>query len=261
MTLARAFLVAITLACLHAPAAAQAPGMEAQVLELLTYSELGNLVGPVAAALPDEVLPMAGPVSAEREALLRQAIREEFSVEAVRADVVGALIEAGDPATVAELLEWLPAGATAELDRVQESYEPPLTLEEYAGSLEDDPPSQDRILTVAEWARTMQADAFYVAIQLAQVEAVHTIAATLNDQVPAFTPLTDEQMQQALQTFRNIAVLEFLWSLEPADDQLISRATAEYASPSGQWFVTSYSLAVEEAIDRAAARVADRMRR
>src|SRR5690606_7215994 len=132
--------------------------------------------------------------------------------------------------------------------------EPSETLEQYALRLQSEPPPEPRVMVIAEWVQVQKAADFFLAVQEGQRAAAHTIAAALGDAAPAYEPLTQGAVAQQLQQYFGVALVSFLQMFERAPDDLIARATADYASPAGQWYVDAYSLGLLEAIESAAGR-------
>jgi hypothetical protein len=58
----------------------------------------------------------------------------------------------------------------------------------------------------------------------------------------------------------NAALVSFLYRFETVPDPLLERATREYATDAGQWYVQAYSLAVARAMRSAARRVVTTLR-
>ena len=119
-----------------ARSAPEATRVRPAVERLLAHSGIESIVGDRAGGFTRQVAYMAGDLTDDELERLVPAVQSAFAPELLARDVVDVLVrEAPGEGTVARLLEWQERGANAELERIAESYEPPLDLSEYALSL------------------------------------------------------------------------------------------------------------------------------
>lgn len=203
---------------------------------------------------------MAGDLTDPELERLVPAVRAAFAPDSLRNDVVGYLTAAalGD-GTVQEVLRWHETGANAELQRLADAYEPPLSLSEYARSLAMTPPDRERAELMIAWTESQQAAEFYVLMEQALHEAAHTVWAELRSDVPAFTPLDGAALRNRLEESLRAAVVSFLHRFEGVPLDTVRAALAEYETEAGQWYAETYSLAVAEAIRAAGRRAAQEL--
>lgn len=236
-----------------APAAA---GPASPVEALLDLSQVESIVGGRAPAFTRQVALLAGDLTDAELGRLVPAVTAAFAPELLRADIASFLAEEAPAGTIDTLLAWHRDGATAELLRLSRSYTPPRTLDEYARALTTDPPPEERVRGMVEWVEAQGAGDFFVLLEESLTQAAHTVLAELRPGSPSFRPLAGEPLFSQLDASFNAAVATFLRSLEPVPDDVIRRATAEYASEAGRWYVENYSLAVAEAMRAAGSRAA-----
>jgi hypothetical protein len=146
-------------------------------------------------------------------------------------------------------------GANAEIDRLSTERPPRLTLEEYARTLATDPPSEARVRTVAAFADAQGAGTFYILLDQALSQAAHAVLAEFRPDAPGFTPLAGDPLAASLEASRNAAIVSVLHRDEAVPDDVIRRATAEFASPAGAWYTGAYAYGVAAAIRAAGQRV------
>jgi len=252
-------LVAVVTACggggPPAPAPTPISPERATVERLLERSEVDAVVGGRARDFSRRVAIMAGDLTDDELERLVPAVREGFAPAAMKEDVASFLLGEGAPDTMDEVLSWLEEGAAAEVLSIAEGYEPELTLEEFAQSLTAEKVDGPRTRLFVDWARAQGAGDFYVLIDQALDEAAHKVWAAFREDAPAFTPLGGEALQMRLRTSLGAGVISFMYRYETVPDEVLRRATAEYATPAGQWYVESYSLAVATSIRAAGDRV------
>lgn len=239
----------------HVPSSAD--DTRAAVERLLTHSRVESIVSNRAGPFTRRVALMADDLTDPELGRLVPAVRSAFAPDSLRRDVVRHLMaEAPGDGTVQEVLGWHETGANAELQRLADAYEPPLSLSEYARSLATTPPDRERAELMVSWARTQQAGEFYVLMEQALDEAAHTVWAELRSDAPAFTPLDGAALRSRLEESFRAAVVSFLHRFEGVPLDTVRAALAEYETEAGQWYAEAYSLAVAEAIRAAGRRAA-----
>lgn len=227
------------------------------VERLVDHSAIETILSARAGAFSRQVALLAEDLTdAELERLV-PAVQESFAPERLRADVVSFIqSEAPDAETVDEVLRFVEQGASAEMQRIADGYEPPLDLQEYTRSLLASPPDRDRVDLVVEWTETQGAGDFFVLLDEALREAAFEAWRALRPDAPSFEPATGQELQARLIDSFNASVVSFLRAYETVPDNVLAAATAEYASPAGQWYVEAYSLGIAQAMRAAGRRVA-----
>jgi len=239
---------------------APADARGALVERLLDFSKVDNVVGARAPEMTRRVAYLAEDLTDQELERLVPAVQDAFAPDRLRADVASFLRSEADEGRIEGILAWMEDGANAELTRLTDGYEPSTSLDEFVRGLQDDPPTQQRILVVARWAEVLGAGDFYVLMDQALSEAAHTILAELRPSLPRFEPLSGQPLFDQLEQSFNASVVTFLHAYEPVPDEVLRRATEEYESEDGQWFVETYSLAVARALRAGAERAAAALR-
>lgn len=231
------------------------------VERLLDRSGIESILSGRPGLFTRQVALMAGDLTDPELERLVPAVQAAFAPEPMRRDVAAFLTrEAPGDGTVEEVLAWQERGAQAELQRISDAYEPPLTLSEYARSLVSTPPEPARLDLMVDWTGSQRAGEFYVLMEEALDQAAHSALAELRPNAPGFTPLEGAALQQRLADSFHASVVTFLHRYETVPDTIIRAATAEYRTEAGQWYVRTYSLAVAEAIRAAGQRVVAALR-
>jgi hypothetical protein len=254
------WIALVGLAAVASPAFAQTDAGLTQYLDvILEQSKAEDVLGGQAQAMVEQLQAAGTDVDPDALASTLALVREEFALDRLRRDLVAFMADAADADLVAELTRWLDAGANAEIRRVEESFQPPETLEEFARGLQDSAPPQARIQLVARWAATQGAGDFYIILEEAAREAVHGILAKLELGLGDFAPLTRQSYSEQHDRSLQFAIVSFLHRFREVPDGVIERAIGEYESESGQWYIEAYTIGIAEAILNAGARVVARV--
>ena len=259
--IAALFLMVISALLLLARIAhAQSPAeLRAGVEDILEISELESVTTGMAESFTARVVALAGDLSAEQDGRLRASVSEAFTAANLRADVADFMsVEARD-GMVTRVLEWLRGGANAEINVIEDGYDPPRSLEEYLAGLETATPPRARIALMGRWAAAQSAGDFSIILDEAGREAAYEVLRALRGEAPDFEELSRREYQQAHDRYTQGAVQSFLYRLEPVPDRLLERAIAEYESESGQWYVETYTFGIAEAVWLAGQRAARRL--
>jgi len=226
------------------------------VQQLLALAGAEGILTPRGRAFTRQVAIQIGdPTDPELERLVA-VVLDAFAYERLLGDVTDFMVQEGTPELARSALEWMEGGATAAVRRIGDEYQPAQTLEEYAGELTDTPPSEARIHLISAWAEAKGEGTFFVLIQEALREASYRVHGAMRATAPRFAPLSGDELEIAQVNSHGASVIRLMHGYAPAPDQLIRRATAEYASESGRWFAETYALAVARAIRAAGERAA-----
>jgi hypothetical protein len=231
----------------------------ATVERLLDLSEVESIVVARGPAFTRQVAVMAGDLTDPELERLVPAVTDAFAPDRLRDDIA-ASVASEAPVMADEVLTWMEGGANAELAAIVDSYDPPLTMEEFAARLDPEDIREERVRLMADWARVQGAGDFFVLLEQALAEASHTVLAELRPDTQPFTPASGDDLATMRQNSFNAAVVSFLYRFETVPDPLLARATREYATDAGQWYVQAYSLAVARAMRSAARRVVTTLR-
>jgi hypothetical protein len=222
---------------------------------LLEHSAVESIVSARSSTFTRRVALMAEDLTDDELERLVPAVRAAFAPELLREDIATHVVGSGSAGFIEDVVVWLETGATAELARLTDAYEPPLTLEEFVSAFLEDPPPRTRVDLMIDWAEVQGAGEFYVLLDEALSEAAHAVVGQLRPDTPAFAPLDGPELQAQLERSRRAALISFLHGYETVPEDVIRRATEEYRSESGRWYVETYTLAVAEAMRAAGQRV------
>jgi hypothetical protein len=232
----------------------------ANVERLLDQSDIESILAPRAGAFSRQVALLVGDVTdAELERLV-PAVQRAFEPSSLRDSVASFMEREEEGGSVTTVLEWQTSGANAEARRIAGAYDPPLTLDAYTRSLMTDPPGEDRIRVMVEWAESQGAGELFVLLDEALTEAAYAVWTQFRADAPSFTPTAGAELQTRLTDSFNASMVTLLRSYESVPDSVVRAATAEYSSDAGQWYVQTYSLAVAEAVRAAGQRVVIELR-
>lgn len=253
----------LVLACAGAPPPATRSVVQTQtaIERLLELSQVESIISARASTFTRRVALEAGDLTDPELERLVTVVQREFAPERLLQDIIGYLESESAGAAVAEVLDFMENGANAERTRITDAYEPPLSLEEFATSLGGSPPSPERTDVIVDWVTAQEAGDFFVLLDQALGEAAHAVVSEFRTTAGPFEPISGDFLAaESVRSF-NAAAVTFLYRFETVPDDVLRRATAEYSTPSGQWFVRAYSLAIAHTIRAAGERSAAALRR
>ncbi len=249
--------IAATSAACSSELAPAPPAPPTPAERLLEASEVGALVDARASAFTRQVALMTREITDDELERLVPAVRSGFAPELLRRDIAAFLEREAPPGRIDEVLSWLEGGASAEVSRIVDGYEPELSLEEWLGEYTTTPPSEERVRRVARWSDARGTGDFFVLLEQALGEAAFSVRRQLRPEAPPFRRLDDDGLFERLEASRRAAILSTLHASETVPDSILDGSIREYRSESGRWYVETYQLAVAEAMRAAGARVAD----
>jgi len=231
----------------------------APIDQILAMSDIDAIVDARARVFSRQVALLIGDLSdAELERLV-PAVQAGFDPELLHRDIAAFMENEAPPGRVDEVVAWLGHGASADARRIVNEYEPPLSLEEWLSEYTTEPPSPARVRLVADWTDARGTGDFFVLLEQALTEAVYAVRSQMRPGADAFRPLQGEALMGRLENSFNAAVVTALHATETVPDSVLTGATEEIESESGQWYVQIYQLAVAEAMRSAGARVVDEL--
>ncbi len=240
-----------------AGAAASSGASARPVDRLLTATGIESVLDARADVFTRQVALLAADLTdAELERLV-PAVRTAFAPDLLRDDVATFMEGEAAPGRIEEVLAWLEDGSSASARRLIDAYEPPLSLEEWLTEYTVEPPSPARIRMVARWTDARGTGDLFVLLEQALSEAAHHVWAYFRPDAPPFVPLRGGELVNRLENSFNVAVVAALHGSETVPDSVLAGATRELESDAGAWYVTSYQLAIAEAVRAAGLRVVD----
>ena len=192
--------------------------------------------------------------------MVKAALEEHYAPFSLYRHIRRHMKEHSSEDVVTHLIDWLFDDAMVIQQATVDAYEPELTLEAYAASLQDARPPQERINLMMRFVKTNQVGTFYVGLQTAVRDATNKILASLpgaSDPIPA--PSLAERSQMEM-NFDFGAIVAFLWRYQPLTDEQIEQTVDWYETESGQWYVQAYTEALTSALTAAGENVANQIR-
>ena len=247
----------------NSPATAAPPAVsevESGIDRALEISQIEGLLAARGSGFTRQVAQLIGdPTDDELERLV-DAVTSSFEYDSLYNDVRSFLIDEAPDGYVPTLLSWLEGGAAAQLRGIAEDYDPPLTLEEYMSEFTLEPPSVGRITLVRDLAEARADGDLFVLVQEALREAAYGTWSALRADAMTFEALGTDELQLSLRNSMAASVMSLLHGYQTVPNDLILGAAAEWRSPSGEWYASTYGLAVAEAIRTAGERVVASLR-
>ena len=240
------------------PIEARAQDDLAAIEVILGYS----LVEPVLEGQAESFLLALSPlIGTEHETTgIERVVREEFAADRIRTYVVDAFLVGSLPEELAEGAELLRNGAIGRVSQLVAEYEPPETLEAFIQAMRATPPRADRVDLLSQFADAQQAASFYLLLDETLRKGAHRVASVVTeDDHSEYVELAPSARGEQLRRGRQFAVVSYLHRFRPVGDDLVTAATQDYLTHAGQWYVRIYSLALADAIQLAALRVAGRL--
>lgn len=233
--------------------------VESGIERALEISQIEGVLAARGSGFTRQVAQLIGdPTDDELERIVA-AVTVSFAYDSLYVDVKAFLISEAPGGFVPTLLSWLEEGAVGQGRAIAEAYNPPVTLEEYMSEFTLEPPSAGRIGLMRELTEAQAAGDLFVLVQEALREAAYGAWSALRADAVAFEPLTTSELQFSLTNSMAVSVMSLLHRYETVPDELVRGATAEWRSESGQWYASTYGLAVAEAIRAAGERVIERL--
>jgi hypothetical protein len=234
--------------------------VESGIERALEISQIEGVLAARGSGFTRQVAQLIGDPTDEELERIVDAVTVSFAYDSLYLDVKAFLIAEAPGGFVPTLLSWLEGGAVGQTRAIAEAYDPPVSLEEYMSEFTLEPPSVGRIQLVRELTEAQAAGDLFVLVQEALREAAHGAWSVLREDAVAFEPLTTSELQFDLTNSMAVSVMSLLHRYETVPDDLIRGAAAEWRSPSGEWYASTYGLAVAEAIRTAGERVVASLR-
>jgi hypothetical protein len=214
---------------------------QAPLEEVLALSGVATVLAGAGAQVWARVSEVAAALPPGGEERIMEAVRAEFTLPLLYADVLEVLESEGDAERVAQLLSLLTEGATGELRRLSGEQgpgdpwttspgtggEPPPPGAPGPGPALDGDPGHGRLLPPGgESAR----------------RAAHDILDAGLDADAPYVPLGDVEVTDLRETLAAGAFLSHLRQLQQVPDSLIEAAVAEGLSPPAAWWAEAWGL-------------------
>lgn len=252
MTLRRIGAWALLAVCVL-PLSSEAQEEKRRAVErLLVHSEVESILSAVHDRFSD-ALSSFGAEIVTPEAY--NSLYERLSLVSLRDDMVEEFGLRGDIAQFEAALSLMESGPIARLDSLVSAGQPHESLEEFAESLRVTPPPESRVEVIARLTMAQNAGDFFVLIDERTREGAHRVAEVAGVAPAPFEPISVEAWEEAARQNFFGALVSFLHRYQAADESLLEEVALAWESEAGQWYVEAYSLALGDAILRAADKI------
>jgi len=258
-TTIRHLLAPLVLVCLGlgAPLSAQVAQLTARdaIDSLLVASRLLPVLDGLGRVMVDQVERGAPELAPDVSRRVEVAIARHFAPHLLLESVATLLATAADTPALDELVRGLGTGPAAEARRLADAHRPLVSLPEYAATLTDAPPPQERIQLMLRLARAQGAGPFYLSLAETLRGAAHLTVRAVRPGTPPFRGMPGEEVPLLMEAHAQQAVLGLLYRFETVPDTLVESLAERWETDLGQWFVDAIADAVSEALLAAAERV------
>lgn len=189
-------------------------------------------------------------------AIVSAAIEEHYAPHSLYSHVLQHMKEHSNEDVVVPLIDWLFDETMVRQRATVNEYEPELTIEKYASSLQESPPSPERVNFLMRFVKANHVGAFFLGLDTAVRGASNNILASLPGASELLPPPSIEESNAMAQTYELLAIMGFLWRYEPLTNEQIAQTVALYETDSGQWYVRAYTEALTSALTVAGENVA-----
>jgi len=258
------WLLAVLLAgvCFSLPAGAAEEGKanRALILEVLELYGVKEQVAQVPLLLQAQLEQERGEHPPEVYQALRQAFAQAYAAETLYEKVVAHFEAAATAEQLLAAREWLRTPLSQKMTRLEIAAGAPQAqeeMQEFAASLEADPPSSDRVALVQELDAAVGATDTTIAISVATVRAVVKGVQPL---LPAEQRMSEEEIEEEVtgleaelqSTMKYSTWLSFLYTYRSVSDQELADYLAYWQSAEGRWLSRTTGDALVDAITAAA---------
>lgn len=242
------FLLAFVLVL---PVEAQNLDKPAAIDTLLAHSKMSNQLGSMSEGFGRSV----GQMSLELDSTLQQTFIEEGVAAFDSTKLVGHVrdyfAEHYREDLALETTRQLQSGLAQSIDSTSRSNIQPEELRQYAQGLRANPPAQSRVQLIQRMSEAQQATQFYVDNIMGMNRAIAQAAEILDSGSAQAQTLPDSTLVR--RSAQNMALISFLYMYERVPRETLEEYVSFFESEAGQWYVTTYSAAINHAVKQASA--------
>lgn len=218
------------------------------IRDILSRTEIWSFIGSLNSEIKKG---LSGKLQPEDSIRVYGLIDDHFDSKALYKLALEYLSKEIDRESQANLTEWLFSDWAIEQDYIVKKYEPQLTIEEFAESLQSNRPSQERVFTMLEFVQANKAGEFFLNIEEAKEKLTSQILNAASGSKINFESVSGKQREDIIQQYNFRVLVSFLWAMEPLTNEQILKSTTAYKTESGELFVNAYSEAIIYMIDQA----------
>lgn len=233
------------------PAEAQSLDQSAAIDTLLTYSKVSDQLGNMSEGFEQSASQMNLQLDPTQQRTLIEQGTAAFDSTRLVGYVKGHFAEHYQEELATEAICQLRSRLAESIESALQADIEPVELRQYAQGLRTNPPAQERLQLMQRMSRAQQAPQFYFDNIMGLSRAVAEAAGAIND-----TPVQDQSLPDSSMIRRNaqnMALVSFLYMFKDVPLEALEGYVSFFESEAGQWYVTTYSSAINRAIEQASA--------
>jgi len=233
------------------PAEAQNLYKPAAIDTLLAHSKMSDQLGSMSEGFGRSVRQMSLQLdSTQQQSLIKQGVAAFDSTKLI-GHVRDYFAEHYREDLAVETTRQLQSGLVQSIDSRSRSDIQPEDLRQYAQGLRANPPAQSRVQLIQRMSKAQQATQFYVDNIMGMNRAIAQAAEIVDSGSAQAQALPDSTLIR--RSAQNMALISFLYMYERVPQETLEEYVSFFESEAGQWYVTTYSAAINHAIKQASA--------
>lgn len=244
----RQYILSAFIALLLIPCA-QAQDKAETIRTLLERSKMGEQLGSMAEGFEQTVAQMNLLLDSAQQQVLIERSTAAFDSTRLAASVRSYFSDEYQADAAQEAAAFLQSPIADTVEALSREGAEPEELQQYAQELQATPPDKARLQLIQRMSEAQQAADFYVDNILGVYHAVIDAAEVLSDRGASVAPPDSSQIRRGA---ANMAILSFLYTYEEVPQPALEAYVQFFESEAGQWYVRTYSAAVNHAVEQAA---------
>jgi hypothetical protein len=229
---------------------AQALPSEQQVQEVLETSQIEDFLRSLGGDVLDRLPLVAPELDSVARGRIDEVVATAFAAPALESAVIAHFIARSPGGELRAVREWLLSPAFAAIQAKANPDSIGESLDQFILRLEATPPPRERVELVARYVEVQRAGEFYVRLDDQLRSAAQRLAEDgSGSQLPPAPEPTPAEREAQLQQMSLISFLSFLQRFEALTDREAEELLGAYESPSGRWYVDTYTEALLHAIE------------
>lgn len=236
---------------------AQAPDQDEAIDALIQHSKVHEQIRSIANGFARNVVQMDLPMNRAQKRVLAERGEAAFDSTRLTALVRAYFADHYDAGRALEAVAFIRSREGKQVKALSKNGVAQVDLQEYANSLQDSPPDQNRVDLVIRMGEAQQATAFYMDRVVGVHQAVVRAAEALEGgPVPN---QTIEDLAGLRESAHTLVLISFLYMYEDVPQNLFTKYVQFYESEAGQWYVDTYSKAMNYAVEQVAVTLAEEL--
>jgi hypothetical protein len=248
----RCFCILLSAFVLALPAKAQEDLNQSAAIDiLLTYSKVGDQLGNMSEGFERSVSQMNLQLDQNQRQILVEQGTAAFDSTRLVGYAKDYFAEHYQEDLAVEAVRQLRSRFAESIDSALQADTEPAELRQYAQGIQANPPSQERVQLIQRMSRAQQAPQFYFDNIMGLSRAVAEAAGAVTN-----APVQNQALPDSLMIRRNaqnMALVSFLYMFKDVPPEALEEYVSFSESEAGQWYVKTYSAAINRAIEQASA--------